>query len=241
MWSTLIYLLALCALLCACTAADTGESKETEAARLLAQGKRQIAAKQLRDAIISLRMVLHRDSSNVDANAGLAEIYRQQQRPYAADGYQRKVIFDTYEKGMLLLEAGDKAAAIKAFEHAVELHPTHTLALIELGRLATGDNLTAEAIAYYEQAREANPHYAQGRIIIGDAYLAGGRFGEARAEFEHAIRLNATASEAQLGLAQALAGEERWPEAVVQFEKALLLDPASEKARSGLLRARSQM
>ena len=240
MWSTPIYLLALCALLCACTAAETGESK-AEAARLLAKGKRQIADKQLREAIISLRMVLHRDSSNVDAIAGLAEIYRQQQRTYAADGYQRKVIFETYEEGMQLLEAGDKAAAIEAFKHAVELHPTHTLALIELGRLAAGDNLTAEAIAYYEQAREANPHYAQGRIILGDAYLASGRFAEARIEFEHAMGLNATASAAQLGLAQALAGEELWPEAVHQFEKALLLNPASEKARSGLQHARSQM
>lgn len=241
MWSISKHLIVLCTLLCACATADIGEPKEEEVTRLLAQGKRQIADKQFRGAIISLRMVLHRDSSNVDAMAGLAEIYRQQQRVYAADGYQRKVIFETYEEGMQLLDAGDRAAAIKAFEHAVELHPTHTLALIELGRLATEDNQAAQAVTYFEQAREANPHYAQGRIILADAYLASGRFGEARAEFEHAIQLNATASDAQVGLAQALAGEGRWAEAVLQFEKALLLNPASEEARSGLQHARSQM
>ena len=241
MWSTPIYLLALCALLCACTAAEIGESKEKEAERLLAQGRRQIADKQFRDAIVSLRMVLHRDSSNVDAVASLAEIYRSQQRMHAADGYQRKVIFETYSEGMRLLEAGDEAAAIEAFEHAVELHPAHTLALIELGKLATTHSQAAEAVAYFEQAREANPHYAQGRIILGDAYLASGRFADSRTEFDHALRLNPNATQAHVGLAQALAGEKRWPQAVRQFEKALLLNPASEKARSGLQHARSQM
>ena len=142
--------------ICACGGFEASESKQEEAVRLLAQGRQQIAEMQLREAIISLRMVLHRDGSNVDAVAGLAEIYRIQQRVQAADSYQRKVIYETFSEGMQQLETGDEAAAIRAFEHAVELHPAHTLALIELGKLATKSGRAAGAVAYFEQAREAN-------------------------------------------------------------------------------------
>lgn len=237
--TTLGALLGAC--ICACTGTDVAESKQEEAMRLLAQGRQQIAEMKLREAIVSLRMVLHRDISNVDAIAGLAEVYRIQQRVGAADGYQRKVIFETYSEGMRLLEANEEAAAIKAFKHAVELHPAHTLALIELGKLATKNGGGSAAVAYFELAREANPLYAQGRIILGEAYLAGGRYGDARKEYEQALQINANAFGAHVGLAHALAGERLWPEAVRQFEKALLLNPASEDAKSGLQRVRSQM
>ncbi len=232
--------MTLLGVLCTC-AGSTEEQNRREVGELLASGRQQTADMELRDAIGSFRMVLHRDSTNADAMAGLAQVYRLQKRPTAADAHLRAAIFSTYTRGLERLEEGNEDAAAAAFEHALRIHPEHTLALIELGKMALGNRRKDEALSYLQRAFAANPDYSQVHVHLGNVYAALERFDEARVAYERAIQLNANAIGAYAGLGSILSRREKWAEAVRQYEKALLVDPDSEAAQEGLRQAQANL
>ena len=230
--------------LCTCAGATGGRNEERshrEVGELLTLGRQQTADMELRDAIASFRMVLHRDSTNADALAGLAQVYRLQRRPTAAEAHLRAAIFSTYAFGLERLEEGDEEAAVAGFEHAIRIHPDHTLALIELGKIALGNRRNDEALAYFQKAHVANPDYSQVHVNLGNVYTALERFDEAKVAYERAVKLNANAVGAYTGLGNILSRRQDWAESVRQYEKALFVDPDSEAAQNGLRKAQANL
>ena len=99
-------------------------------------------------------------------------------------------------RGLELGRAGDLAAAVTAFERALELDPDHPKALYNLGlaRSALAKSLCAErAFGRFVAGR---PNDVLGRLEHGRALAALGRYDEALAELREAVRLGLSDHEA---------------------------------------------
>ncbi|MFH1568278.1 MAG: tetratricopeptide repeat protein [Gemmatimonadota bacterium] len=237
----LIVLLSGAAIVSGCSRSGDGAVPSASKDQLLQLGAASLERGEPAAAIASYRMVLHRDSLNVDALAGLSQAYRAQGRGYPADQYLRRAVYLTYTQGLAALESKDRDAARRAFERTLGLLPQHPLALIRLGDMARQDGLQPAAIEYYRRATGANPDYSEAYIKLGDACAAAGQTEQATAAYETAVQLNLNAFDAYVGLGRIYSLNGNWQMAADQFGKALLIQPQSEAARSGLARARQNL
>lgn len=228
-------------LIAACSNQSERPLSEMTTPELLLRARTMRGGGNLAAAIVSYRMVLHRDSLNADALGGLATVYRAQGKARASERYLRKAVYLTYTRGLATLEEGDSTTAAAAFEHTLELLPRHPLALVRLGDMARGRSDVDGAVELYRRAAGANPDYAESYIKLGDACIEAGLDSEARDAYESAIQANLNAFEAYMGLARLDAAGGAWAGAAEQYRKALLIRPQSAAARSGLSRARQNL
>lgn len=116
-------------------------------------------------------------------------------------------------RGLWLEQSGaprDEARA--AYARAVELEPTHALALTGLGRLALADGAAEPALGFFERAAAADPDAAEPLRGAGEALRAAGRPAEAEQRLETLLKehpYDAAAAEqlVELQLARGIAGE----------------------------------
>lgn len=188
-------------------------------------------------AIASFRMILHLDSLNVDALAGLSESYRYQKRTETAARYRRRASYLTYIRGRNALANNQLDDAIAGFKHTLAIQPHHPLASIGLGEISLKKGRRQEAVEHFKSATESAPDYSPGFVHLGNTLATLGRRSEARAAFERAISININSLDAYLGLGDLLVtlGEPKL--AIEQFDNALLVDPQSAAAKSGRKRA----
>jgi len=227
-------------LLPACSPANEEPAADASTQQLLEWADGRVAYGELDQAITGYRRALHRDSLDVSALLGLAQVYKLQERKESADRYQRRAFHVRYQQGMDWISAGVPDSARVGLEAAIQIMPLHPLAHLRLGVLERDAGQSGKAIAHFERAVEANPRYSESLILLGQAYLAGRRPVDARSAFERAIEANINALDAYLGLGQIFSDKQEWAAAVSQYEKALLINPKSKPALAGLDRARSQ-
>ena len=209
--------------------------------QLLEWATEQAAEGALGEATIGYRRVLQRDSLEVTALLGLAQIYKLQERDGPADLYRRRAFHVHYAEGLAWAAKDVPDSALMALENAARVMPLHPLAHLRLGELKMAAGQTASAIENFERAVEANPRFAESLITLGQAYAASDRLTDATAAFERAIDANINALEAYLGLGRIFDGQQEWAAAADHFSKALLINPQSEPALRGLDRARAHL
>jgi len=229
----------LAGLFLACSPANEEPAADATTAQLLEWAETRVAHGELDQATTGYRRALHRDSLDVSALLGLAQVYELAERNEAADRYRRRAFHVRYQQGLNWISAGVPDSARAGLEAAILIMPMHPLAHLRLGELERDAGQINAAIAHFERAVEANPHFAESLVLLGQAYLAGRRPVDAQGAFKLAIEANINAIDAYLGLGQIFSDQQEWAAAVSEFEKALLINPKAGPAIEGLDRARS--
>jgi Flp pilus assembly protein TadD len=150
---------------------------------------------------------------------------------------------DYYLRGLAAYDNRDKAEAVRQFEGALRVEPTHYWSLlrlggslVELGQQEQDFTLAAAALTGCILKR---PNHAPAYLGRGIAYLKLRRTQEAAAEFREALRLRPDYPEAHNNLGAALAAEGKRAEAEAEFREALRLRPDFPEAHNNLGIARS--
>lgn len=207
----------------------------------MAQGDEYLAQGKVNEAVAAYRQALHQDTLNPVVLARLSRAYQAQGNGEAAERYLRRAMNLTFEEGLRALARRDTIAAATAFERTLEIHPTHPLALNQLGDLALAQGQREEAASWYERSTKANPDFAETFVKLGNVSLALGRTERARQAFARAVEVNINAAPAYLGLGRILLGEQRWAAAAEEYSKALMVQPHSAEGQAGLAQARSHL
>jgi lipoprotein NlpI len=125
-----------------------------------------------------------------------------------------------YNLANLLRARGEREAARRHYELAVEAEPRLEMAYNNLATLLAQEGRSEEAIALYERALEVLPDYALGHQNLAALLLERGRLEPAIHHFREALRLDPARSEAHAGLAAALVRAGRPDEAHAHFVSA---------------------
>lgn len=105
-----------------------------------------------------------------------------------------------YHCGRVLARLGRSEDAICENECAVKIDPTFIRALIELGKLYSQTDCSADATARLEQAIAAGAEYADVHYLLGNLYGNQGFLGRARSAYRRALVLNDRYEAAQKAL-----------------------------------------
>lgn len=156
----------------AITLADTGAY--SEALRQYGVAKEGEEAK-------ALTLPTHAQARLVNAHADLAKAYQELGlHPQAVHEYQKAIALAPhfadlhYKLARCYVEAGDGDRAEATLGHALELNPTYTDALIQLGLLHHQRRETFQAVAAWEKALASDPGN-----VLAELYLRMAREGAA--------------------------------------------------------------
>lgn len=95
-----------------------------------------------------------------------------------------------YHCGRVLSRLGRNRDAINENERAVEIDPTFTRALIELGKLYHQTDRSADATTRLERAIAAGAEYADVYYLLGNLYRDQGQVTRARSAYRRALLIN---------------------------------------------------
>ena len=137
-------------------------------------------------------------------------------------------VFDhraSFLKGRYLQHGRNAAAAIEAYERALDFHPNYAHTHHNLGILHAGAGAWNRAVASYRTTLSIRPGYTQARVHLGNLYIRRGRFEEAIEEYSVVVEAWPDNPQpwATLGTLYLQMGEHR--PAVVHLRKATLLEP----------------
>ena len=136
--------------------------------------------------------------------------------------------------GNALSEAGDAAAAIRAYEQALAIHSDYADAHHNRGVIFQEQGRMADARLAYDRALEADHSHVGSLVNRG---IISARIGDARSAIVHlerAVEIEPSRVDAWYNYGVALDRAGRDVDAKVAFAKALSLDPANEGAAIGL-------
>lgn len=130
-------------------------------------------------------------------------------------------------QALLLLAAGQRAAALPKFAQMLCLRPADPYALASRGHVEAQLQLTQEAVASLRQLTTAWPRQAAGWFNLGYVLQQAGHHGEAGPAFERALALDPRLDRAWYGLALVRIEERRFGEAAEALERNTALQPLS--------------
>lgn len=132
--------------------------------------------------------------------AAVAQRYREAQ---AAELFYQAVRMED--------EQAPAAHVIEMYNRAIEMHPAHAPALINLGTIYYNQRQFVQAEAVYRRATEADPNYALAFFDLGNSLDELQRLNEAISAYKRAIRLVPKYADAHYNLALAYErmGEQR--------------------------------
>jgi tetratricopeptide (TPR) repeat protein len=127
--------------------------------------------------------------------------------------------------GVIFMQRGDAAAAIRQIDLALEIEPRHILALNNRGNAFQQLQRFDEALSSYDRALAIRSDYVQALVNRGSALTALKRYDDALGSCDRAVRLRPDLADAHLNRGSALHGLNRCTEAVSAFDRALALRP----------------
>jgi Tfp pilus assembly protein PilF len=121
-----------------------------------------------------------------------------------AGGGQRELPLNRYNEGLLLLGAGKKEEALRAFKDLQREEPGFPLGYLGEGMARLGEGNGAAAIPPLRRAIAISPQVSAFHASLGEALLMTGERDEARRELERALELEPRQGRAALLLGQSL-------------------------------------
>ncbi|MEO8037161.1 MAG: tetratricopeptide repeat protein [Betaproteobacteria bacterium] len=192
------------------------------------------AARMLADQVLA-RAPGHAPALNLLGNLHLADgLLDDAERCYraalAADANLRCARFNL---GLVCLERGDRAGAIRELEQALE-ETSDAEDWLLLGNLLHGEGRADAALAHWTRATIRNPALVEAWFNLGSVQRALGRRQDARAALERAQQLQPGAAAIRLELGLLDHAQGRYAAALEQFRHAVAADPANVDARVNL-------
>jgi tetratricopeptide (TPR) repeat protein len=136
--------------------------------------------------------------------------------------------------GILLVDAGQPAAAIGPFNRALAIKPDLSETHLDLGNALRALGQNSAAMAQYDLAIQSRPNYALAHYNKGVALAGAGRRDDAIAEYREAIRLSPEYAVAHDNLGNSLRDSGRLPEALAEYRIALELDATAAEFHNNL-------
>jgi tetratricopeptide (TPR) repeat protein len=130
-----------------------------------------------------------------------------------------------FNRGVVLLDAGQAEAAIPSFERALQLDSNYAEAHDSLGNAWLQLERVPDAIAHYTEAVRLKPQYVRAWYNLGSALLRRGDAAAAIERLEECLRLAPNFAEAHNALGNAFFAQDDPAQAVPHYEHALRLDP----------------
>jgi tetratricopeptide (TPR) repeat protein len=168
-----------------------------------------------------------------------ADDYRDFARAVAADENRALVVTNTapgeptipssatadelVEAGLASLNAGNAAAAIPLFNHAVQLDPRHKQAWNDLGLAYLRTGKLADAAAAFQKQLEINPADERANDYLGLALERQDKGAEAAVAFRKQIAIDALDATAHAALGEILLAQHEYSQAVPELDKAAIL------------------
>src|SRR5205823_4332780 len=143
------------------------------------------------------RVGIHRQQGHLDKAREILKKLEEQMAPHSAEFH--------FQLASCFLAEGDRASAVKSLERAIELDPTHTPALFQLGHandLAGNDD---EAISYYERCLKYPPLHVGTLKNLGILYEDHEQYDKAAECFSRVLTARPTDEQARLYLKDAVA------------------------------------
>jgi len=144
------------------------------------------------------------------------------------------IAMDRYLLAGAAYDARDKVKAIREYEAALRVEPTHYWSLLGLAtvfnNLHQEDTDLALAVAAYTGCILNRPDHADPYLRRGFAYVRLGRYDQAKADFQEAISLRPNSAAPHSQLAWVLWRENRYADAEAACREALRLDPENANA-----------
>lgn len=133
-----------------------------------------------------------------------------------------------FEKGLSLERAGAPAAdTITLYEHAIQLDPACTGALVNLGTIYFNTRRFDKAEELYRRAIEADPQYALAHFNLANLYDERGRRQQALEHYRIALEINPQYGDAHYNLALLYQTMGETMNAVRHWQTYLKIDPGS--------------
>lgn len=129
-----------------------------------------------------------------------------------------------------LRQAGRQEDALSRLKRTTKRHPTHAVALHELGRLLVAMARYEEAAEVLNRAVEVAPMMPQLSIQLGYALLSQRKCAEAKVAFGRALDISPTAPDALFGLAKAHRDLGENEAAAEYFRRSLIGNPDDQAA-----------
>jgi tetratricopeptide (TPR) repeat protein len=136
------------------------------------------------------------------------------------------------ELGVALGRNGQHEDAIKHFQRALDLDPSHGRARCNLGNTMQDLGRFDEAVAHWQEALRIQPDLAEAHNNWGNALQALGRFDEAVAHWDLALQANPDYAAAHYNLGKALQDMGRFEEAIGHYEQAVRIEPQAAEAHN---------
>lgn len=139
-----------------------------------------------------------------------------------------------YNLALVLEKIGDRAEAIRAYEHALRLKPNYIEALSNLGNVYREQGDLSAAISAHERVIQLKPDYASAYNNLGVALKESHDLDRAVEVYLHALRLDPNNAESHYNLGMVYIEREQGANAAPAFQKALDLKPDYAKAHHNL-------
>ncbi len=127
--------------------------------------------------------------------------------------------------GVIFLQRGDPAAAVRQIGDALKVTPHHILALNNRGNAFQQLQRFGDALSSYDRALSVRPDYVEALTNRGVTLNALGRYDEALASHDRAIAIRADFAEAHSNRGNVLSALNRFEEALASFDRAIALRP----------------
>jgi tetratricopeptide (TPR) repeat protein len=169
----------------------------------------------------------------------LAGMVAEAIRMIAGSPAVRADAFGNNRLGSLLIEAGDAAGALRAFDASIALAPDYGDAHCNRGVALQRLRRLPEALDAYDAAARYEPGNVTAHFNRGNVLAMLGRFDEAGRAFDRALVLDPTLAGAHLNRGFVALARHRPEAALADFEKGLALEPDNAemaKARLAVLK-----
>ena len=174
----------------------------------------------------------------------------------------RKAVADAPEKisqrlslAAALLQAGQFSEALREYERALEVDPSHAIAHLRLaetsvqlflGLLGDGEKrgdaeFLRRSLHHFERAARLAPDHRPAQLGLARALAQSGNHQDAIAFYERAIEMDPQDRKARVQLARSLARTGKSARAAELLEEVVTVDPAATTARLDLARIRTRL
>jgi tetratricopeptide (TPR) repeat protein len=127
--------------------------------------------------------------------------------------------------GVIFMQRGDPAAAVRQIAAALQVAPHHILALNNRGNALQQMQQFGDALESYDRALSVQPDYVEALINRGVTLMALKRHDEALKSYDRAIVLRPDFVVAHSNRGNALQALNRFDDALASFDRALMLQP----------------
>jgi tetratricopeptide (TPR) repeat protein len=149
----------------------------------------------------------------------------------ALASYERAIALNStladahYNRGVALVQLGQRDAALASYQQAIALNPDYAQAHNNLGNLLSDLSRDAEALRCYERATELRPEFTDAWVNRTNLLRRLARYEEALECGERALRCGANVAEAHSARGAVLACVGRYDEALADYRCAIELKP----------------